>query len=94
MLGFKLKIMKILRPEVQKDIIPVTSCSLLDVVDNIVKMCYNITEEEYLKIINEATEEEISHFSVIFDDSPESFTFTAFKNGLRVRNKYVDYYKI
>ena len=85
--------MKILRPEVQKDIVPLTRCSLFDIADNIAKTCYNITEEEYLKILNEATEEEISQFAVIFDDSPESFTFTAYKHGLRVRNKYVEYFR-
>jgi hypothetical protein len=84
--------MKILRPEVQKDIVSLTSCSLFDIADNIAKTCYNITEEEYLKILNEATEEEITQFAVVFDDSPESYTFTAYKHGLRVRNKYVEYF--
>jgi hypothetical protein len=85
--------MKILRPEVEKDLMPLNRCSLFDLIDNAFKIGYNITEEEYLIIINNATEEEINHFSVITDESPESFTFTAFKNGLRVRNKYVEYFK-
>ena len=86
--------MKILRPEVEKDLMPLNRCSLFDLIDNAFKIGYNITEEEYLIIINNATEEEINHFSVITDESPVSITFTAFNNGLRVRNKYVDYYKI
>jgi hypothetical protein len=84
--------MKLLRPEVEKDVVPLTSCSLFDMADNIAKMAYNITEEEYLKILNEATEKEIAQFAVVFDDSPESYTFTAYKQGLRVRNKYVEYF--
>ena len=84
--------MKILRPEVEKDIVPLASGSLFDMADNIAKIAYNITEEEYLKVLNEATEEEVAQFAVVFDNSPESFTFTAYKQGLRVRNKYVEHF--
>jgi len=55
--------MKILRPEVEKEL--VGGGGLYDLFDNIVKTLFNITNDEYDFIIENSTDSEIDRKSVV-----------------------------
>jgi hypothetical protein len=82
--------MKILRPEVSACI---RGESFIDVLlDDAVIQAYNITDEEYNKICRESSPEELDDF---LDPVFESLgvTFSSRRRGLKIRNKYIDYYR-
>jgi hypothetical protein len=82
--------MKVLRPEASECI---RGESLIDaLLDDAVIQAYNITDDEYNKICREASTEELDDFlDPVFSSS--GVTFSSRKKGLKIRNKYIDYYR-
>lgn len=58
---------------------------ITDLFDNALKASFNITDEEYDFICENATDEEIGKF--VLNDNP---TFTERRQSLEVRNKYLE----
>ncbi len=83
---------KKIREEVSKDM-PVSG-GMLDLFDMMVYTFYNITSDEYDVIAENATDEELDDFVVAMGGMEEGVTISDIKKGIRVRNKYVDYYKV
>ena len=83
---------KKIREEVSKDM-PVSG-GMLDLFDMMVYTFYNITSDEYDLIAGNATDEELDDFVGAMGGMEEGVTISDIKKGIRVRNKYVDYYKI
>jgi hypothetical protein len=77
--------MKILRPEVESSI--VHGGGLYDLFDNLIKMLYNITDQEYNFILEIATEEEIEVFVSALGSMETSSTFSQRRRALELRNK-------
>ena len=82
---------KILREEVSKDM-PVSG-GMLDLFDMMVYTFYNITSDEYEVILENATDEEVVDFVGAMGGMEEGATISDIKKGIRVRNRYVEYYK-
>lgn len=80
--------MKNLRPEVKIK----GSGGLIDVFDNTIKGLFNITDDEYDFICDEATDEEISTFLAGLGGLGHSPTFTEKRKALEMRNKYLEQY--
>jgi hypothetical protein len=83
--------MKITRPEVQESI--VHSGGLTDLMDNMIKLFYNITDDELDKICDLATTEEIELFIQATGKEDKPATFCEIRKGFIVRNKYVEYFQ-
>jgi hypothetical protein len=60
-----------------------------DLVDNMIKQAYNITDEEYDYIAGEATDEDLNVFVDGLGDLRKPATFCQKRNALVVRNKYL-----
>ena len=82
--------MKRLRPEV-------SACikghgGLDTAIDDVIISAYNITDGEYDTICEMASDEELGIFTdPLFNTSRASFT--SIREGLKIRNKYVEYYR-
>jgi len=83
--------MKILRPEVSKG--TPMSGGLTDLMDMAIYSLYNITSDELDTICKLCTDEEMDQFVDGLGSLDTPPTFTEKRQGLMVRNKYVDYYK-
>ena len=83
--------MKLTRPEVQQSI--VNQGGITDLMDNMVKLFYNITDEELDHICENASDEELKIFIDAIGKEEHSATFGEIKKGFIVRNKYVVYYQ-
>jgi hypothetical protein len=73
--------MKILKPEIQLK----NKGGLTDLIDNVMKSAYNITDEEYDYICENATDEELDYFTT----GVEGSDFSSRKKALEIRNKYI-----
>lgn len=83
--------MKILRKEVEDCL---KDCGgMTDIIDDVIKASFNITDKEYDIICNTSTEEDMEMFIDALDGMETPSTFSQKKKGLIVRNKYVDYFK-
>ena len=60
-----------------------------DLVDNLIKTAFNITDEEYDYICEHATEEEIEEFVLALGSNEGPSTFTQRRRALEIRNKYL-----
>jgi hypothetical protein len=78
--------MKILRPEVKIK----GSGGLTDVFDDTIKGLFNITDDEYDFICENATDEELDTFLSGIGGLNNEPTFTEKKKALEMRNKYLD----
>lgn len=78
--------MKILRPEVKIK----GSGGLTDVFDDAIKGLFNITDDEYDFICENATDEELDVFLRGFGGLDSEPTFTEKRKALEMRNKYLD----
>ena len=83
--------MKIIRPEVQQTI--VNQGGITDLMDNMVKLFYNITDEELDQICENASDEELKIFIDATGKEEQPATFGELRQGFIVRNKYVKFYK-
>jgi hypothetical protein len=82
--------MKNLRPEIK-----IKSSGGLEVLfDNSVKQLFNITDEEYDFICENASDEEINTFLGALGDLKTEPTFTEKRKSLEVRNKYLELFNI
>ena len=78
--------MKILRPEVK-----IKGCGgLIDAFDDAIKGLFNITDDEYDFICENATDEELDIFLSGFGGLDSKPTFTEKRKGLEIRNKYLE----
>ena len=92
--------MKKTRPEIAFK----NSGSIFNIVDNVIKKAYNITEDEYCFIAGEMTEDEVNIFiracgldSRHLDEtipSKEILDFSTIRRGLEIRNKYLAVYNL
>jgi hypothetical protein len=78
--------MKILRPEIKIK----SSGGLTDVFDNAIKGLFNITDDEYDFICENASDEELDVFLSGLGGLDSEPTFTEKKKALEMRNKYLD----
>ena len=61
-------------------------------IDDVIISAYNITDDEYDTICEMASDEELGVFlDPLFNASAASFT--SIREGLKIRNKYVEYYR-
>lgn len=82
--------MKVLRPEASACIKGYGGIDTA--IDDAIIQAYNITDEEYDKICDEVSDEELGYFlDPIFTTSKASFS--SIRKSLEIRNKYVDYYR-
>ena len=77
--------MKNLRPEVELK----SSGGLADLFDNAVKQLFNITDEEYDFIAENANDEELDAFTAALGGLETKATFAEKRRGLEVRDKYL-----
>lgn len=80
--------MKILRPEVKLCII--NDGSLYDMLDNVIKVLFNITDDEYDFIAEHSSPEELEVFVKALGNDLKSSSFSERKNALKLRNKMLD----
>ena len=78
--------MKILRPEVKIKV----SGGLTDVFDDAIKGLFNITDDEYDFICENATDEELDTFLSGIGGLNNEPNFTEKRKSLEMRNKYLD----
>lgn len=78
--------MKILRPEINIK----GSGGLTDIFDDVVKAAFNITDEEYDFICENATDEDLDTFVTALGGLEIKSSFTDRRKGLIIRNKYLD----
>lgn len=83
--------MKLTRPEVQQSL--VNQGGLTDLMDNMLKLFYNITDEELDQICDLASPEEIEEFMQATGKEDKPATFSEIRKGFMVRNKYVEYFQ-
>ena len=77
--------------KVLKDGVVLKSSGGLDVVfDNVVKQLFNITDDEYNFICENATDEDLNTFLTALGGLETDPTFTEKRRGLEVRNKYLE----
>jgi len=77
--------MKILRPEIKIK----SSGGLSDVFDNAIKVLFNITDDEYDFICENASDEELDVFLSGLGGLDSEPTFTEKRKALEMRNKYL-----
>ena len=63
-----------------------------DLVDDMIKQAYNITDEEYDFIAGETSDEDLNVFLDGLGDFKTPPTFTEKRRALEVRNKYIKMY--
>jgi hypothetical protein len=63
-----------------------------DLVDNMIKQAYNITDDEYDFIAGETSDEDLNIFLDGLGDFKTTSTFTEKRRALEVRNKYIKMY--
>ena len=66
------------------------SGGMTDVFDNVVKQLFNITDDEYDFICENATDEDLDTFLTAMGGLETDPTFTEKRKGLEVRNKYLE----
>ena len=74
--------------KIRKEIEVKDSGGIFDLVDNVIKLAYNITDDEYDFICERATEEEIG---VLIMDN---VTFSDRRKAIEIRNKYLKIYEV
>lgn len=77
--------MKTLNPEIKLK----SSGGIFDLMDNVVKGVFKITDEQYDFICEESTDEELDKFSSILFDN-KRVTFAEKRQALQVKNKYIN----
>jgi hypothetical protein len=77
--------MKILRPEVQTCI--VSGGGIHDMFDNVIKVLFNITDDEYDFIAETANDEELNVFLAALGDMDKGSSFTERRKALELRNE-------
>jgi hypothetical protein len=80
--------MKILRPEVEACI--VNGGGMQDMFDNVIKVLFNITDDEYDFIAENASDEEINVFLTALGSLENESTFAERRRALELRNKLLD----
>jgi hypothetical protein len=80
------KDMKILRKEVHL----ATEGDMLDLIDNVIKAGFNITDEELDFICETATDEEVDVITAAIGTIDVGAAFSERKSALILRNKYLD----
>ena len=78
--------MKILR----KNVHLATEGDMLDLIDNVIKAGFNITDEELDFICETATDEEVDVITAAIGTIDVGSTFSERKSALILRNKYLD----
>jgi hypothetical protein len=82
--------MKNLRPEVQESL---RGCGgLYDIFDDLIKTFYNITDDEYDYIADNASDDELHIFLSALGGLEKPSTFTERRKGLIMRNHYIEKY--
>jgi len=79
--------MKILRPEVASSLI--TNGGIDDMIDNLVKHLYNITDAEYDFIIGRASDLELDVFVLALGTDDGSADFKTRRQAVLIRDKYL-----
>jgi hypothetical protein len=77
--------MKILRPEVTACI--VSGGGLQDMFDNVIKVLFNITDDEYDFIAETANDEELDVFLTALGNLEKGSSFSERRKALELRNK-------
>lgn len=77
--------MKILRPEVQACIM--SGGGMQDLFDNVIKVLFNITDDEYDFIADNAKDEELNVFLSALGSIDTSSSFTERRKALELRNE-------
>ncbi len=77
--------MKILRPEVEACI--VSGGGIHDMFDNVIKVLFNITDDEYDAIAENASDEELNVFLSALGTIEKGSTFTERRKALELRNE-------
>ena len=77
--------MKILRPEVEACI--VSGGGIQDMFDNVIKVLFNITDDEYDFIAETASDEELNVFLAALGDMDKGSSFTERRKALELRNE-------
>lgn len=78
--------MKVLK----KGIVIKSSGDISDVFDNAVKQLFNVTDDEYDFMCQNATDEDLDIFLTAMGTLETEPTFTEKRKGLEVRNKYLE----
>jgi hypothetical protein len=82
--------MKRLRPEARACI--KGHGGIYSAIDDVIISAYNITDDEYDTICEMSSDEELRIFTdPLFNTTKASFT--SMREGLKIRNKYVEYYR-
>jgi hypothetical protein len=76
--------MKILRPEVEACI--VNGGGIQDMFDNVIKVLFNITDDEYDFIAESASDDELNIFLAALGDMEKGSSFTERRKALELRN--------
>ena len=63
-----------------------------DLIDDMIKQAYNITDDEYDFIAGETSDEDLNIFLDGLGDFKTTSTFTEKRRALEVRNKYIKMY--
>jgi hypothetical protein len=77
--------MKILRPEVEACI--VNGGGIQDMFDNVIKVLFNITDDEYDFIAETASDDELNIFLAALGDMDQGSNFTERRKAIELRNK-------
>ena len=77
--------MKSLNPEIKL----ANSGGVFDLMDNVMKVGFNITDAQYDFICEEATDEDLDKLAEVLFNNNKA-TFTERREALIVRNKYVE----
>lgn len=80
--------MKILRPEVEACI--VNGGGMQDMFDNVIKVLFNITDDEYDFIAENANDDEITVFLTALGNIETGSSFTERRRALELRNRLLD----
>jgi hypothetical protein len=77
--------MKKVRPEIETK----NSGGIFDMFDNMLKLAFNITDEEYDYIVENCSDEEIGKLVAAFGKMDTPSTFAERRAALEVRNTYL-----
>ena len=80
--------MKILRPEVEACI--VNGGGMQDMFDNVIKVLFNITDDEYDFIAENANDDELAVFLTALGNLENGSSFTERRRALELRNRLLD----
>ncbi len=79
---------------IREEIIFKNKGGIIDLFDDMIKSAFNITDDEYDFICENATDDELNLFlGGLGKNDSEPATFSDIRKSLEVRNKYVEYYK-